>query len=52
MEVFAAILAAALVGAFIQGEGRKRQKQLDEINRKLDLLLSTSAPAAADESSV
>lgn len=49
MEWLAALLAAVLVGAFVQDEGRKRQRQLDEVSRKLDLLLEANAPANLDE---
>lgn len=41
----AGIIAAAIVGAFIHGEGERQRKELDEINRKLDLLLEKSGPA-------
>lgn len=39
------LFAAVLVGGFIHDEGKKQRKELDEINRKLDLLLEKSATA-------
>ena len=39
MEWIVAVFAAALVGGFVETEGRKRRREAIEIERKLDLLL-------------